>query len=116
MTAIQIQTAVAYVRAARAGMVSDRAPVKTVALAYGVTRRTVERWAVDEGADALAQCVTRSHGSIEGLCAILPALMATSGAQYRKGGDPKAGGGAHVNRSSKRAPILPARARNRRKS
>jgi hypothetical protein len=39
-----ISCAVAYVKAAKAGLISDNSPIKTVANIYGVQRRTVSSW------------------------------------------------------------------------
>ena len=39
-----IAIAVAYVKAVRAGAITDRSPIKTVNNAYGVSRQTAQRW------------------------------------------------------------------------
>lgn len=104
----QIEIAVAYVLACRAGKIADHAPVKTITSNYGISRKTAERW-MTANPDALGNCAALAHGSVDGLCETLPGLMASSGEAYRKGGAADTRGGAQANRSRKRAPALPTR-------
>lgn len=65
--------AVRYLNAVAKGEIEDRRPKKTVALAYGVSDRTVRRW-------------HRDHPKVasEGAVSVTKSLMRASGKQYQK--------------------------------
>jgi hypothetical protein len=78
----QIDAAHAYVSLAKQGIIVDKSPIKTVADAYQVHRRTARRWANDTEA---ASDMATSKDSRE-----VTRLMREAGSEYAKTGRSKA--------------------------
>jgi hypothetical protein len=72
-----IQIAVAYVAAAKSGAIVDNQPVKTVSIAYGVSRRTVQGW-------------RESYPAVNCAAKLLFEGMEQAGARYRVAGRSRA--------------------------
>ena len=72
--------AVCYVRAAQAGLIDDPQPVSSVATAYSVTRRTINRW-LTKYSDTSGR-----REVVEGLdeAAVITKIMHRSGEHYAK--------------------------------
>lgn len=74
-----IEIAVAYIRAAKAGIFQDRAPTQSVAAAYDVKRRTVQDWSASMP-EIDAASVASGHPEL------LPSLMRQAARRYRHAG------------------------------
>ncbi len=76
--------AVAYIRAARGGLIRDRHPVKTVTRFYGVTDRAVRRWQNEFPDVSPADFFWDVDGSELG--ELVEYAMKTAGLRYKKAG------------------------------
>ncbi len=74
-----VEIAVAYVKAAKSGMLNDRAPIANVAASYDVHRRTVQGW---QASHPDIDPVAVAHGHPE----FLERLMKGAGKRYRHAG------------------------------
>jgi hypothetical protein len=85
-----LQLAVAYVTAVRAGTLADKHPIKTVTTEFGVDRRTVQGWV--EAYDSDPAHVACGHVNL------LPQLMREAGWRYQRAGRSKIGIAARASK------------------
>jgi hypothetical protein len=83
--------AVAYIKGAEAGLVSDRHPAKTTSEAFGVSRRLLRYW--KKGSEAEVRALLAQHQDAPAVS--LPKLLSSSASYYQRWR-----GGAHRGEDS----------------